>query len=231
MCSNPCESEVTCFRPESNLGPYGLLTVLSAALSTTELWWRMNHRKSFRTRYQNLDLVDRDSESRRSISCGILLFPPTARWSSPCRIFHPVHRFWMAPPLWMVSHRYGPRSSCTFALGEEPRLYHNTPGQALTFHAAQTSSARIQDVDEIQRIHISRFLTSGIEPEPRGSWSRSYPLDQRDIKRLISRWSSGYLLDYEPRGSGSIPEVTNLEICILRIPSISWSCGPWLRVS
>jgi len=40
---------VTCFRPESNRGPYGLLHFLSAALSTTELWWRMNHRKSFRT--------------------------------------------------------------------------------------------------------------------------------------------------------------------------------------
>jgi len=25
MCSNPCEFEVTCFRPESNRGPYGLL--------------------------------------------------------------------------------------------------------------------------------------------------------------------------------------------------------------
>jgi len=49
MCSNPCESEVTCFRPESNRGPYGLLFFLSAALSTTELWWQMNHRKSFRT--------------------------------------------------------------------------------------------------------------------------------------------------------------------------------------
>jgi len=36
------------FRPESNQGPYGLLTFLSAALSTTELWWQMNHRKSFR---------------------------------------------------------------------------------------------------------------------------------------------------------------------------------------
>ena len=35
----------------------------------------------------------------------------------------------------------------------------------------------------------------------------------------MSRWSSGYLLDYEPHGSGSIPEVRNLEICILRIPS------------
>jgi len=49
MCSNPCESEVTCFRPESNRGPYGLLFFLSAALSTTELWWQMKHRKSFRT--------------------------------------------------------------------------------------------------------------------------------------------------------------------------------------
>jgi len=49
MCSNPCESEVTCFWPESNRGPYGLLNLLCAALSTTELWWRINHRKSFRT--------------------------------------------------------------------------------------------------------------------------------------------------------------------------------------
>ena len=37
MCSNPCGSEVTCFRPESNRGPYGLLNFLCAALSTTEL--------------------------------------------------------------------------------------------------------------------------------------------------------------------------------------------------
>ena len=35
----------------------------------------------------------------------------------------------------------------------------------------------------------------------------------------MSRWTSGYLLDYEPRGSGSIPEVRNLETCILRIPT------------
>jgi len=49
MCSNPCESEVTCFRPESNRGHYGLLNFLCAVLSTTELWWQINHRKSFRT--------------------------------------------------------------------------------------------------------------------------------------------------------------------------------------
>jgi len=49
MWSNPCESELTCFRPESNRGSYGLLNCLSAALSTTGLWWRMKHRKSFRT--------------------------------------------------------------------------------------------------------------------------------------------------------------------------------------
>ena len=49
MCSNPCESELTCFRPVSNRGTYRLLNFFSAALSTTELWWRMNHRKSFRT--------------------------------------------------------------------------------------------------------------------------------------------------------------------------------------
>ena len=54
MCSNPCESEVTCFRPESNRGPYGLLTFLSAALSTTELRWQMNHRKSFTTHAYSL---------------------------------------------------------------------------------------------------------------------------------------------------------------------------------
>ena len=36
----------------------------------------------------------------------------------------------------------------------------------------------------------------------------------------MSRWSSGYLHDYEPRGSGSITEDRNLEISILRIPSL-----------
>ena len=49
MCSNPCESELTCFWPESNRGSYGLPNFISATLSTTELWWRMNHQKSFRT--------------------------------------------------------------------------------------------------------------------------------------------------------------------------------------
>jgi len=57
MCSNPCESEVTCFRPESNQGPYGLLNFLCAALSTTELWWRINHRKSFRTLHDNQQTI------------------------------------------------------------------------------------------------------------------------------------------------------------------------------
>ena len=57
MCSNSCEFEVTCFRPESNLGPYGLLHFLSAALSTTELWWRMNHRRSFRTLLKSTKLL------------------------------------------------------------------------------------------------------------------------------------------------------------------------------
>jgi len=36
----------------------------------------------------------------------------------------------------------------------------------------------------------------------------------------MSRWSSGHLPGYEPRGSGSIPEARNLEICILRFPSL-----------
>jgi len=60
MCSNPCESELTCFRPESNRGPYGLLNLLSAALSTTELWWWINHWKSFRTLLHVRDFVVRD---------------------------------------------------------------------------------------------------------------------------------------------------------------------------
>ena len=38
----------------------------------------------------------------------------------------------------------------------------------------------------------------------------------------MSRWSSGYLLDHELCGSGSIPEVRNLEICVLWILSTSW---------
>jgi len=32
--------------------PYGLLNFSSAALSTIELWWRMNHQKSFRTLFK-----------------------------------------------------------------------------------------------------------------------------------------------------------------------------------
>jgi len=48
-------------------------------------------------------------------------------------------------------------------------------------------------------------------------------LHHYETSSLMSRWSSGYLLDYEPRGSGSIPQVRNLEICILRIPSFAWS--------
>jgi len=61
MCSNPCESEVMCFRPESNRGPYGVLTFLSAALSTTELWWQMDHRKSNRQKAVSQDLIPSSS--------------------------------------------------------------------------------------------------------------------------------------------------------------------------
>jgi len=65
MCSYPCESELTCFWPESNRGPYGLLNFVSAALSTNELWWRMNHRKFFRTP----DLKVSDKLSNRRVLC------------------------------------------------------------------------------------------------------------------------------------------------------------------
>jgi len=68
MCSIPCESEVTCFRPESNWGPYGLLNFLSAALSTTELWWRINHQKSFRT--LNLSYWDKQLRQAQPVPVG-----------------------------------------------------------------------------------------------------------------------------------------------------------------
>jgi len=42
MCSNPCGSEVTCFRPESNRGPYGLLNFL-CYWSTTTRWSTLKH--------------------------------------------------------------------------------------------------------------------------------------------------------------------------------------------
>jgi len=63
-----------------------------------------------------------------------------------------------------------------------------------------TSSTRIQDV----RIRL-------YHQHPEFLWMK--------FASLMSRWSSGYLLDYEPRGSGSIPDVSKLEICILWIPS------------
>jgi len=75
MCSNPCEFEVTCCRPESNRGPYGLLNFLSAALSITELWWRMNHRKSFRTLLTNrITFLERVWNKKR-IGIGSLYEP------------------------------------------------------------------------------------------------------------------------------------------------------------
>jgi len=71
MCSRPCESELTCLRPESNRGPYWLLKFLSATLSTTELWWRMNHRKSFRTLFCTI------------ISDSVLIFDDLHRHQNP----------------------------------------------------------------------------------------------------------------------------------------------------
>ena len=57
MCSNSCEFEVTCFRPESNRAPYGLLYFLSAALSTTELWWRKKYLPFSHTACEALKIV------------------------------------------------------------------------------------------------------------------------------------------------------------------------------
>ena len=67
--------------------------------------------KIFRLRlHPNLDPLDRDSESRWSISCGVLSSPPTARWSSPSRFFHRIPldgRSSMVPALLALSHLVG----------------------------------------------------------------------------------------------------------------------------
>jgi len=92
----------------------------------------------FRSRlHQNLDPVDRDSESRRSISCGILLFFSTD--GLRCQPHWSVHSLngsitldgrtdlftpWVTPSLWMVVQIWSGRS----VLREVPRLL-TTPGQ------------------------------------------------------------------------------------------------------
>jgi len=47
--SNPFWFELTSFRSESNRGPANYPNLLSSALFSTELWWRMHHGRSFRT--------------------------------------------------------------------------------------------------------------------------------------------------------------------------------------
>ena len=47
--SNPHWFELTGFRPESNRGPADNPNLLSSVLFSTELWWRIHHRRSFRT--------------------------------------------------------------------------------------------------------------------------------------------------------------------------------------
>ena len=106
----------------------------------------------FRLRlHQNLDPVDRDSVSRRSISCGILLFPPQSAYAAG---LIGLSTPWMTPSLWMVvqicptlgwfhqsrwSYRYDPDAPHCGV----PRLL-TTPGQTLmSYNAAQSSSARI----------------------------------------------------------------------------------------
>ena len=64
MWSNLCETEVSCFRPESNRAHYGLLIFLCAALSTTELRWQINHRQSLRT----LLIINQELESKSNLN-------------------------------------------------------------------------------------------------------------------------------------------------------------------
>jgi len=49
ICSNPFWFELTGFWPELNWGPADNPNFLSPALFSTQLWWRMHHRRSFRT--------------------------------------------------------------------------------------------------------------------------------------------------------------------------------------
>ena len=49
ICSNPFWFEFTGVRPESNRGPADNPNLSSDELFSTELWWRMHHRRSFRT--------------------------------------------------------------------------------------------------------------------------------------------------------------------------------------
>jgi len=72
---------------------------------------------------------------------------------------------------------------------------------------------------------ISGFLTSGIEPMPRGSYTstnhsaklsssfrESKPSREVRTQKLDDSLAEWLVLVYEPRGLGSIPKVTNPEI-------------------
>jgi len=66
---------------------------------------------------QNLDPVDRDSESRKSISCGILLFPPTGDIGGAS----PLSSLSSCPLLQDVLSGMSSRPSCTSALNDPRR--------------------------------------------------------------------------------------------------------------
>jgi len=67
-----------------------------------------------------------------------------------------------------------------------PRLL-TTPGlNLMSYHAAQTSSARIQDVDGIRRLHISRLRPLESNPVRLTLSVRTSRLDQTYIKLDVS---------------------------------------------
>jgi len=114
-------------------------------------------KKYFSGFHQNLDPVDRDPKSCRSISCGILLFPPPSAhvvglsWS--CRPVHSLMDCWSGMIL-----------SGRSTLRGVPRLL-TTPGQTWWHTMSHlTPSARTQDCDEIRRNLYLWILAPGIEP-------------------------------------------------------------------
>ena len=98
MCSNPCESEVTCFRPESNRGPYGILDVTFALPVGGTVWCRqalaagcfeaLSALCAEKRALLSLSAFPINSRILRSVSCTISSFvhrsPPLASGNCRC---------------------------------------------------------------------------------------------------------------------------------------------------
>ena len=158
------------------MGTYGLLFFLSAALSTTELWWQMNHRKSFRTLLRHNHWL--------WALCSTNLFFPTVTGGVSCS-----HTCTDVPMLFFALHCQCVQCCVIVFVKEQPQQEERNdsnyghPDLRFKFLRSLGRGKNIKQVDAPWKL----MLTSSTQDLD--SWTREWTEVRRE--EMVGKWYEG----------------------------------------